>query len=97
MKNNKTAKKAKDQKKRVSFSLTIPSAKQVSIAGTFNNWDTQKDLLKQNGTDRWSILMPLSPGLYEYRFVVDGVWISDPMNRNRRLNIYGGENCIVEV
>jgi 1,4-alpha-glucan branching enzyme len=97
MKKDKTAKKAKDQRKKVSFSLTMPSARQVSVAGTFNDWDSQKDLLKQNETDRWSIVMSLSPGIYEYRFVVDGVWTADPMNRNRRRNIYGGENCIVEV
>jgi 1,4-alpha-glucan branching enzyme len=97
MKTDKTAKEANNRKKRELFSLSIPAAKQVALSGTFNNWDTQKDLLKQNGADKWSIVKYLPPGTHEYLFVVDGVWVADPMCRNRRLNIYGGENCIVEV
>lgn len=84
-------------KKRVTFSFTEPVAKEVTVAGTFNDWDSQKDRLKHNGSGYWKIVKYLPPGRYEYRLVVDGIWTTDPLCPNRRPNMYGGENCIIEV
>jgi PAS domain S-box-containing protein len=39
----------------------------------------------------------LEPGLYEYRFVVDGVWQNDPQCTGRRENDFGTENCVLIV
>jgi 1,4-alpha-glucan branching enzyme len=64
----------------VRFSFLAPSASSVSIAGSFNHWDPQTNAL--TGPDRdgvWTTVLPLSPGRYEYRFVVNGKdWILDP-------------------
>ncbi len=64
----------------VRFAYSAPSAKSVSIAGSFNRWNPDHDRL--TGPDRdgaWTIVLPLAPGRYEYRFVVNGKeWVLDP-------------------
>ncbi len=64
----------------VRFSFLAPSALSVSIAGSFNHWDSQANALQ--GPDRngvWTIVLLLPPGRYEYRFVVNGKdWVLDP-------------------
>ncbi len=64
----------------VRFSYAAPSAKSVAIAGNFNHWKPDQDRLL--GPDRkgiWTIVLPLQPGRYEYRFIVDGrEWVLDP-------------------
>jgi len=64
----------------VRFSFLAPSASSVSIAGSFNHWDPQTNAL--TGPDRdgvWTTVLPLPPGRYEYRFVVNGKdWVLDP-------------------
>ena len=66
--------------KGVRFFYSAPSAKSVAIAGSFNHWDPDKDRLAgpdKNGV--WTVVLPLAPGRYEYRFVVDGTdWVPDP-------------------
>ncbi len=64
----------------VHFSFSAPSAKSVSIAGSFNRWNPDQDRLI--GPDRvgiWTIVLKLAPGRYEYQYVVDGKnWALDP-------------------
>ena len=50
----------------------------VQVAGTFNNWRPQE--LKFND-DCWSCFIPLLPGSYQYKYIVDGVWLHDPSKR----------------
>lgn len=50
-----------------------PLATTVSIAGTFNNWMVDVDMLKKDKkTGLWKIKLELVPGDYEYKFVCDG-------------------------
>ena len=37
------------------------------------------------------------PGIYEYRFIVDGLWKNDPACDQYHLNRYGSHNCILTV
>jgi 1,4-alpha-glucan branching enzyme len=64
----------------VRFSLSAPAAKNVSIAGNFNHWSPNHDRLTGSGQKGiWTIVLPLSPGRYEYRFVLnDKEWVLDP-------------------
>ena len=64
----------------VRFSFFAPSATSVAIAGSFNRWDPEHDQLRgPDGKGTWTILLPLSEGRYEYRFVVDKrEWVLDP-------------------
>ena len=55
------------------------NARHISLAGAFNGWDRLNlPMVRQNG--RWVCNVQLEPGTYEYKFIVDGVWIPDPSN-----------------
>ncbi len=61
------------------FTYYNPSAREVYLAGEFNNWNPRQ-LLMENHDGTWEIRLDLPPGEYEYKFVVDGVWTADPLN-----------------
>ncbi len=82
----------------VSFFFYGPSAKSVSITGSFNAWDARKDRL--TGPDKqgfWHIVLPLRNGRYEYLFVVDGRdWQADPSVPEVD-DGFGGKNSVLVV
>jgi hypothetical protein len=41
--------------------------------------------------------VPLSPGRYEYRFVVNGEWVDDPKAKASVPNPHGGRNAVLVV
>src|SRR2546422_7041985 len=65
----------------VRFVLVAPEAREVSLAGTFNQWDAHATLLGRTGpTGVWTATLTLPAGQHQYAFVVDGVrWVPDPM------------------
>ncbi len=77
------------QSENVIFRISAPDAKNVSIAGSFNNWNPVINLLTISDTI-WYTEIKLEPGYYYYKFVVDGNWIPDPSN-DWKIND-GGEN-----
>ena len=65
---------AKSPKKvTVVFEANCPLATTVSVAGSFNNWAVDKDMLKKDKkTGLWTAKISLAAGDYEYKFVCDG-------------------------
>ena len=84
-------------KKRADFVLHAPNAKDVFIAGTFNSWDPQARPLRCDRKGNWRTWMSLTPGAYEYRFVVNGEWQEDPHCTEYRPNPYGSHNSVKKV
>ena len=64
----------------VNFKLNgYPNAKKVILSGNFNNWKTDElSMKKVNGS--WILPLTLTAGNYDYKFIVDGQWITDPLN-----------------
>jgi len=74
------------------FQYEAPSARYVNLAGDFNNWCGTKGtgrfdatidpMHDEDGDGIWEIVIPLKPGRYQYKFVIDrGVrWVLDPNN-----------------
>ena len=83
----------------VQFSLYAPDNKRVHIVGDFNIWSTTADpMYDREGDGVWTILIPLEPGRYEYKFYIDGEkWIPDPGNSERIDDGFGGLNSVVTV
>jgi chromosome partitioning protein len=82
----------------VMFITLYPRASTVQLAGDFNNWQPQNTSLEKvadNGV--WQIKLPMSPGRYRYRLVVDGQWQQDPYNNQTEMNPYGECNSVIEV
>ena len=53
--------------------------KRVFLSGSFNNWSTLKDLMKKT-EGGWMIDEKLDAGVYEYKYIADGRWMTDPNN-----------------
>ena len=54
-------------------------ARQVVLAGSFNGWKIH-ELLMDKTAKGWQLPYILPAGNYEYKFIVDGKWITDPGN-----------------
>ena len=87
----------KNTKKRVTFKLNNPEAREVFLAGSFNNWDPSTRPLKEDAKGVWKTIMMLPRGTYEYRLVIDGQWVDDPNSPEKRLNEFGFYNSILTV
>ncbi len=83
----------------VEFLIKAPQAKSVLLAGDFNNWQPQKTPLKLRGKDGlWSVAVPLTKGTeYQYKFVVDGSWIEDPVRTDKKEVFAGVYNSVIKV
>ena len=78
------------------FVAHFPSARAVAIAGDFNNWSPERMNGAKDG-ETFRALVPLKPGRYRYRLVVDGRWQADPHNVYTEPNPFGELDSIVEV
>ena len=83
--------------RRVRFAMDSTSAGQVLLAGDFNAWDPSSHCLKRNRKGTWAATLTLPPGTYQYRFVVDGEWVSDPNSTESVLNPFGTRNSVLHV
>lgn len=69
-------------------------AKSVTLAGEFNQWNTTSHPLRKNQFGIWEITVPLPPGRHPYKFVVDGNWVTDPVNPEKTDDGHGGFNSV---
>jgi len=85
----------------VQFSLKINDNKAhtVAIAGDFNGWNPQANILEDaEGDGIWTGTLKLEPGRYEYMFVLDGEkWFPDPNALRYVKDGFGNRNAILEI
>jgi len=85
----------------VQFSLRIGDSKvhTVAIAGDFNGWNPQANILEDpDGDGIWTGTLKLKPGRYEYMFVLDGEkWFPDPNALRYVKDGFGNKNAILEI
>lgn len=81
----------------VLFTFKDSGAGQVFVAGSFNGWNAADKALTSDGKGTWSVVVPLDAGSHQYKFVVDGNWITDPENGSTESDGYGGMNSLVVV
>jgi enterochelin esterase-like enzyme len=67
--------------KKITFSYLAPSAKQVLLGGS--QFGAAQVPMTKDSLGIWSVTVgPVSPDIYPYSFVVDGVTVMDPANVN---------------
>jgi 1,4-alpha-glucan branching enzyme len=83
----------------VVFRYYDPKATRVNIVGDFNDWSPRTDaLVDENGDGEWTLFYDLPPGVYQYKFVIDGTrWVADPKNPEKVSDGFDGENSVVRV
>lgn len=69
-------------KRGVLFSYAARGAKKALIAGDFNDWTPAPMTKGKNGI--WYFFVAENPKeTFRYKFLVDGIWISDPVNLDK--------------
>lgn len=91
-KENKTA-----SRKKITFKLDLPDAREVVLMGDFNQWGSKKHRMKRNNNGVWEMKVILGPGAHEYKFLVDGQWKNDPANPLSCANCFGSKNNFVFI
>ncbi|MDP2928064.1 MAG: AAA family ATPase [Candidatus Omnitrophota bacterium] len=81
----------------VVLSVKAPDAKEVYLAGEFNNWKLDENSRMEQTNGCWTKRLNLNNGKYRYRFVIDGNWSEDPANPLTQLNTYGTLDSLLEV
>jgi hypothetical protein len=81
----------------VRFMLQSPAARTVSLAGDFNGWSLKRTpLTDPDGDGTWTVTLPLRPGRYQYKFLVDGQrWTVDPGAPTHLPDGFGGQNSLL--
>ena len=67
----------------VSFTFTAEPGQNITVAGSFNNWDPFMYRLQEGPAGTYSARIPLSPGRYQYVFFHRGERFTDPGNNAR--------------
>lgn len=81
----------------VRFRGLFPHAEAVCVTGDFTDWSVEGVELRPEGDGHWRVEIPLQPGCYEYKFIVDGEWLPDPENPEEIRNSYGQLNSLLVV
>ena len=86
------------------FACYSDTATVIFLAGSFNDWSSAATPMTKEGSGDWSKSLPLAPGRYEYKYVVDGEWWCAPGCTSHSLhctdcvkNDFGTMNRVLEV
>lgn len=77
------------------FSLKVPGAKAVYLAGEMSDWQDNVFEMQQGENDNWSLTLHLPQGAWQYKFVVDGQWIYDQSNPKTTDDGFDGLNSVI--
>jgi PAS domain S-box-containing protein len=90
-------KEIKSDIRRVTFRLTTPNARQVSLVGDFNDWGLQVNPMQKGSDGLWETTLILPVGRYEFKFRVDGKWRESRADEFTVPNEFGSLNNVVVV
>jgi serine protease AprX len=74
-------------------------AGKVSVAGDFNDWDTERTPLTRGADGLWRAQFDAPPsGRYRYKFIINEVrWVDDPHNGFKEPDGFGGFNSVLNI
>ena len=89
----------RDDNQGIAFSLDAPGASRVSLVGDFNNWDpAATPLARVSAQGRWEARVPLTPGRYQFTYMVDGgQWVRDPRLPQATGDDFGQPTSVITV
>ena len=80
------------------FRCTAKVKRSAFLAGSFNNWGVPVPLAPVSGPkdksviEAWECWLCLQPGIYHYKYVVDGSWVVDKSRRTVTVSEFGTVN-----
>jgi len=75
------------------FVVPALDAKNVAVVGDFNGWEATP-LSDDNHDGIWTATIPLSPGRYEYAFIIDGRWWGQDPLADEYVRSFGEYNSV---
>jgi hypothetical protein len=83
----------------VVFSLPAETAaERVALCGDFNDWAPEGISLDRAADRSWQVTVPLAPGSYRYKYLLDGVtWENGPDADSYEENAYGTLDSVIVV
>jgi hypothetical protein len=82
----------------VTLTFERPDAQEVSVIGTFNNWQAGTTPMLRGENGLWTVRFFLPAGRYTYQFLVNGrIRLPDPNSAIREADGFGGENSVLIV
>ncbi|MFM9994974.1 MAG: AAA family ATPase [Phycisphaerales bacterium] len=86
------------QPRRATFVQPLSIGRSAAIAGDFNAWSPAAHVLRPvESAGVFELTVPLPPGRYCYRLVIDGRWSADPFNEQGEPNPFGEPNSVFTV
>ena len=72
-------------------------AEGVNVIGDFNNWNSEGYGMKRiQGTNLWTVSIPLEEGIYKYVFLIDNKeWAVDPFSQITVKDNFGNESSLI--
>ena len=90
--------KVKTGTRRVTFQVRADPGSDVFLAGDFNEWNpAAKPMTDPKGAGAFSTTLSLAPGIYQYKFVINGTWCVDPDCTDWVQNSLGTLNSVRKV
>jgi hypothetical protein len=85
--------------KMVTFVLDWPSARSVSVIGSFNHWDPDGYQMHRDMPGApWKLILKLQQGKYAYAFLIDGQrMVPDPLSLWHQKDGFGNQNSALIV
>jgi chromosome partitioning protein len=82
----------------VLFSIRAPHAREVKLAGDFNQWIPDRDVLTVRDEEGvWKKFAVLPKGSYRYKFLIDDEWKEDSQNPMARSEEGGIINSLITI
>jgi 1,4-alpha-glucan branching enzyme len=83
----------------VRFVFTHPTARRVTLAGSFNQWSVSSNpLVREKPAGVWTTIVPLPAGEHLFMYVVDGTeWVTPPLAEDYIDDGFGSRNGVVVV
>ncbi len=83
--------------RKIKFTIKENPNSAVYLAGTFNQWNSDKIKLTDNGKGQYSSSVKIPSGRHEYKFIVNDQWMADPNCERWETNEHGSLNSVLEV
>ena len=85
----------------VDVTFTLPGevgAGNVALCGDFNGWSADNIALQRGHDGAWQVTVPLEPGSYRYRYLLDGErWENSWHAERYEPNPFGSTNSVVTI
>jgi len=72
-------------------------ASYIAIAGDFNSWNPEHDIMTRGEDNIWRLRKRLAKGTHRYKFVIDGEWHVDVYNIESSSDGVGGIASVIKI